>query len=164
MWDSMTNAANVSVTIATLDRPAALARCLDALLAGHQLPAEIVVVDQGHDELTRAVVEERQTRGATLVYVQQSQRGLSSARNAGLANGRCPIVAVTDDDCVPDPFWIANIERIFGQPNPPDAVTGRVLPLGPETTGAYAVSLREGAAQKEYSGKSLPWFVGSGGN
>ena len=38
--------AELTVAIATLDRPVALARCLDALEVGSLLPAEIVVVDQ----------------------------------------------------------------------------------------------------------------------
>jgi glycosyltransferase involved in cell wall biosynthesis len=160
----MTPVASVSVIVATLDRPAALARCLDALLAGRRLPAEIIVVDQGPERLARCELEARCACGVPLIHIPQARQGLSAARNTGLTNSRYPVVAVTDDDCIPDPAWIENIERIFEQPNPPDAVTGRVLPLGPETTSSYAVSLRERAVRKIYSSRSLPWLVGSGGN
>ena len=49
----------VAVAVATVDRPDSLGRCLDALLSGPTLPAEIVVVDQGGIDATRAVVEGR---------------------------------------------------------------------------------------------------------
>jgi GT2 family glycosyltransferase len=46
----------------------------------------------------------------------------------------------------------------------PDAVTGPVLPLGPETPGLHAVSSRTSAAPAEFMGRALPWLVGTGGN
>ena len=45
-----------------------------------------------------------------------------------------------------------------------DAVTGRVLPLGPELPGLYAVSSRISEAPAEFAGPALPWLVGTGGN
>jgi GT2 family glycosyltransferase len=71
---------------------------------------------------------------------------------------------VTDDDCEPTPNWVAKIEQAFASPNSIDAVTGRVLPLGPETVGTYAVSSRTSTQQIEFKGKANPWYVGSGNN
>ena len=51
---TQTDLAPISVAISTRARPDALGRCLDALLAGERLPAEIVVVDQSRDDRSRA--------------------------------------------------------------------------------------------------------------
>jgi GT2 family glycosyltransferase len=160
----MTRVAHLSVTIATLDRPEALARCLDALLSGAVLPGEVIVVDQSRDDATKTIIERRQGGAVPIVYVRQQRRGLSASRNAALAQVSHPIVAVTDDDCVPDPGWIEVIERAFDSPTAPHALTGRVLPLGPEVPGTYAVATRESPVGTEFSAKALPWLIGSGNN
>jgi GT2 family glycosyltransferase len=160
----MTRIANLTAAIATLDRPAAFARCLDALLAGETLPAEIVVVDQSEGDETRAVIEQRRAPGVRIHYVRQERRGLSASRNAAIARAGLSWIAITDDDCVPDHLWVATIERVVSSENPPDAVTGRVLPLGPETPGLYAVSSRTNTTRAEFTGKVEPWRVGTGGN
>src|SRR5215470_486231 len=78
---AMTEIANVTVTIATLDRPVALARCLDALLSGHRLPAEFVIVDQSHDRSAEAIVDQRRQERTSFHYIHQQRRGLSVSRN-----------------------------------------------------------------------------------
>lgn len=156
--------ANLTVAIATLHRPEALARCLDAVLAGSRMPAEIVVVDQSRDDLTQAAVEKRRESGAPIEYTRQPRLGLSASRNAAFTVASHPVVAVTDDDCVPEVDWVERIERAFAPSDSPEALTGRVLPLGPAQPGLYAVSQRGGAEAREYQGRVLPWLVGTGGN
>lgn len=149
----------LTVAVATLDRPDSLARCLDALASGEVRPDEVLVVDQGTDERTRAVAE---GRGA--VWLHQERRGLAASRNLALERASCPYLAVTDDDCVPEPGWVAAIRRAFASPDVPDAVTGPVLPLGPEAPGLFAVSSRTSRERTELRGRALPWLVGTGGN
>ena len=160
----MTRIAHVSAAIATLDRPEALARCLDALLSGAVLPAEVIVVDQSANDATKAMIEQRRAGAVPILYTRQQRRGLSASRNAALGQVSCPVVAVTDDDCVPDPGWIAAIERAFASPAAPDAVTGRILPLGPHVPGTYGIALRQSRVRADFSGRVLPWLVGSGNN
>jgi GT2 family glycosyltransferase len=161
--NSVTRVANLTAAIATLDRPASLVRCLDALLSGDVLPAEVIIVDQSSDDATQIVLEQHRMR-APIVYIRQSRCGLSASRNAAVARASCPIIAVTDDDCVPSPGWIAAIDRAFASPTLPDAVTGRILPLGPDEPGSYVVSPRVDTVPSEFGGKVVPWLVGSGGN
>jgi GT2 family glycosyltransferase len=160
----VTKVAQVSVAIATLDRPETLARCLDALLSGAVLPAEVIVVDQSRDDASRAVIEQRQSGTVPILYIRQQRRGLSASRNAALAQGSYPVVAVTDDDCVPDPGWVAAIERAFASPAAPHALGGKVLPLGPHVPGTYGIALREGTVRADFSGRALPWLIGGGNN
>lgn len=156
--------APVTVAIATLNRPEALALCLDTLLAGEVLPAEIIVVDQSRDDRTRLVVEQRQSCSVKLVYHHHDGVGLGIAQNIAIAQASNVIVAVTDDDCAPAPDWIAKIGQAFAPPNQIDALTGRVLPLGPDQPGLYPVSLRLSTTRAEFTGLAMPWNVGSGNN
>jgi GT2 family glycosyltransferase len=159
----MTAVAPISVAIATLNRPEGLTRCLDALLSGEVLPEEIVVVDQSKDERTQLIVAERSSP-RPIIYVRQGKRGLSASRNAGIEHASCSLIAVTDDDCVPGDKWVAVLHHTFASDAALDAVTGRVLPLGPETDGSYNVSPRESVIRRIFDTPIMPWHVGTGGN
>jgi GT2 family glycosyltransferase len=154
----------VTIGVPTLDRPAAIARCLDALLEGHAIPAELIVVDQGSELPASDVVTARSGGAVQLRYVRQSHRGLSAARNLIVKEARHPLVVVTDDDCVPDPAWLAEIMAAFDRVPVPDAVTGRVLALPGDDARPHAVSLRTGINPRDFVGETLPWLVGTGAN
>ncbi|HYO15865.1 MAG TPA: glycosyltransferase, partial [Thermoanaerobaculia bacterium] len=154
----------ISVAISTRDRPEALARCLDALAAGDALPTEVVVVDQSRDGRTRAVIEERQTGPLPIVYVRQEAHGLGVAQNAAVVRSSHPVVAVTDDDCIPDRGWLAAIARTFAADRGIDAVTGRILPLAAEGSKVHPVSSRTRTERRDFHGRAVPWEVGSGNN
>jgi GT2 family glycosyltransferase len=153
----------VSVAVATVGRPDELARCLDALLGADVLPREILVVDQGVDERTRMVVADRGRAATPVQHIRQERRGLAASRNLALRTARFPILAMTDDDCVPSSSWVAAVARVFSHADATHAVTGPVLPLG-SRPGAYAVSSRTSMEPAEYRGLQLPWVVGTGAN
>ena len=154
----------LTVAISTRDRPQALARCLESVLAGETRPAEIVIVDQSRDRSTEDVAEATRGKGVDVVYVRHAGSGLGASQNTGVARARRAIVAVTDDDCVVDPRWLSVTARAFGGPRPVDLLTGRVLPLGPETAGLYPVSSRTSVVARELGRDAMPWDVGSGNN
>jgi GT2 family glycosyltransferase len=160
----VTPIAQISATIATLNRPEGLARCLDALLSGSVLPAEVIIVDQSDNDATERIILARQSAGVPVIYVRQLRRGLSASRNGAVERVSYPLVAVTDDDCTPDPEWIAAIVQAFASEAAPDALTGRVLPFGPESPDTYVVSARASLLRQDFAGKTSPWLVGSGGN
>lgn len=156
--------APVTVAISTVGRTAELARCLNAILTGATLPAEIVIVDQSGSDETALLLEGYRRPDVAIVHVPQPRLGLSAGRNAALRASGQRFVAVTDDDCVPGTQWLSAIHQAFSSDRPPDAVTGRVLPLGPERPGTFAVSTRSGTEAKDYRGPAIPWHVGTGGN
>ncbi len=96
----------VSVIVPTCGRPALLARCLQAL-ESQSLPRdqyEVIVSEDHHRD------------------------GPATARNRGWRRARAPIVAFTDDDCIPDGDWLRRgLKALAGGA---DAVCGRiVMPL-----------------------------------
>ncbi len=129
----------VSVVMPTYRRPALLQRCLDAVLAQRiGLSAfEVLVVDDGHDEATRDLVE---TRARTLPegrlrYLRPPVgRGPAVARNHGWRSARAALVAFTDDDTVPDVDWLAEGVRAM-QDGDWVALAGRVIVPRPDDAG-----------------------------
>jgi glycosyltransferase involved in cell wall biosynthesis len=107
----VTKALQISVVIPTYRRVLLLRRCLDAVLAQRFEPGgfEIIVVDDGHTDDTRALVAELASRSPVqLHYLRPAQgRGPAVARNCGWRAARAPLVAFTDDDTVPLPDWLA---------------------------------------------------------
>jgi len=81
---------DVDVVIPTFRRPAALARCLAALEKQTVAPASIEIIDDS-----------------------ETDRGPAFTRNIGWRRGKSPLVAFTDDDCVPSINWIESIQRAF---------------------------------------------------
>lgn len=154
----------VSVVVSTLDRPHLLARCLDALLEGTRLPAEVVVVDQGDPGGVRSVLDQRRRHGVPLVHVVQDRRGLSVSQNAGVAAAGSPVVAVVDDDCVADPRWVEVAAREHATTAGPLLVTGRVVPLPTDGEKVMALSSRRSTVRATLTGDALPWDIGTGGN
>lgn len=157
---------DVAVAVATVARPESLARCLDAIVTAEVRPAELVVVEQGHDERTADVVSGRTGEGMQIVHVKQAPLGLSASRNAAAARTRSSVLAMTDDDCLPGRGWVAAINDSFQAGSGElAAVTGPMLPLPPlDEEQQFAVSSRTGDTPAEFSGTVPPWRVGTGGN
>jgi GT2 family glycosyltransferase len=153
----------ITVAVATLDRPEGLARCLTALATGILRPTQVVVVDQGRDG-AEAPVAAAQQAGLDVIHQRQERLGLAASRNLALSIARGSIVAITDDDCVPDAGWVAALDRAFREDPDLAAVTGRVLPLGPDRPDLFAVSSRTGTSRAVFRGRTVPWQVGTGGN
>lgn len=154
----------VAVSISTRDRPDAVGCCLDALLQGELLPACIVVVDQSRDGATEAIVAARQDARVPIRYVRHAGSGLGVSQNIGLRAAAEPVVAVTDDDCIPAGEWLRTVAEAFAASPRLAAVTGPVLPLGPPRAGFTPVSTRPSRVSRRFEGRSVPWDVGSGNN
>jgi GT2 family glycosyltransferase len=135
--------AEVSVVVATRDRPERLAALLDSLRVQTLRDFELVVVDDGSaggavqlPEGVRAIRHERPL-------------GPSAARNAGWRAATSPYVAFTDDDCVASPGWL---EALGAAARPSAIVQGPVEPIPSERSrlGPFSRSL--------WVDRLGPWF------
>jgi len=82
---------------------------LDGLGAQTLQPPEVelVLVDNGSTDGSQALLEEWASSGPGRITVRVEQNhGVAPARNLGLQKASAPIVAFTDDDCVPDDRWL----------------------------------------------------------
>ncbi len=156
------SAAAVTVGVATCGRPAGLSRCLQALAAQTEPAAEVIVVDQAPSTSARDALDASGLEGGR--YLEQPRLGLSASRNLALRSTGTAYLAVTDDDCVPDPGWIEALAHGLEASPEPAAVTGRILPFGDAPPGAFAISLRDAADPADHRGRIIPWSVGSGAN
>jgi GT2 family glycosyltransferase len=102
----------VSVVVSTYNRPARLALLLDGLRA--QTLArdafEVVIVDNGSEPPTAAVLAAERRRGELPLRTVRNERTLGPAggRNTGWRAAHGEVIAFTDDDCRPDPEWLAS--------------------------------------------------------
>jgi GT2 family glycosyltransferase len=101
----------VSVVVPTYRRPRQLQACLEALATQDiQENWEVVVVDDGSPEPPLPAVESLvAAHGWQLI--RQANAGPSAARNRGVREARGEFVAFTDDDCLPEPAWLAKLLR-----------------------------------------------------
>jgi glycosyltransferase involved in cell wall biosynthesis len=129
----------ISVVVATYNRPARLAALLQALARQTLALAtfEVIVVDDASPASPLAVVDRLRAKTSLQVrlIIQPHNGGPARARNAGTGQARAPIVAFTDDDCVPAPGWLAALLQSFADP----AVAGAE---GPVTTDETSISAR----------------------
>jgi GT2 family glycosyltransferase len=114
---------SVAVLVPTWRRPRDLARCLDALRAQERAPDRVLVVRRPEDEETRAALSERDDPRLEEVLVHEP--GQVAALNAGLAEVREDVVAITDDDTVAWRDWIRRIAEHFDRDPELGAIGGR---------------------------------------
>jgi glycosyltransferase involved in cell wall biosynthesis len=126
----LTHAPFVSVIIPTRDRPASLAKCIDALLKLHYPDYEILIVDNcPTTPETANLVKNTYQHVPNLRYIREDNPGISHARNRGMHEARGEILAFTDDDVIVDTYWLAQSAQAFAQSNDIACVTGHTLPL-----------------------------------
>jgi glycosyltransferase involved in cell wall biosynthesis len=85
----------VSVVIPTYNRQAMLGEAIDSVLAQTYAHVELIVVDDGSTDGTRALLS---SYGDRLGVLRQPRRGVSAARNRGVAAARGALVAFLDSD------------------------------------------------------------------
>jgi O-antigen biosynthesis protein len=114
----------VSVVVCTHNGARTLPECLERARQLSYPDFELIVVDDGSSDASTEIAYEH---GATVVGIDH--RGLSAARNAGIAQATGEIVAFLDDDAYPDPDWLHYVAAALrrsghagiGGPNiPPD--------------------------------------------
>jgi GT2 family glycosyltransferase len=101
----------ITVVLPTWNRPQGLRRALLALAeqAPPAVPWDVVVVASARDPAAhQAVAGLPYPSAVDLRVVDEAAPGASNARNRGLAEAR-RVVAFLDDDCVPEPGWLAAV-------------------------------------------------------
>ncbi len=103
-------------------------------LHGQTLPPEqiVVVVDHNPALLERA----RRELSGTEVVANGGERGLSGARNSGIAAARGPLIAFIDDDAIAAPDWLERMAAAFDDPAVLGA-GGAIVPAWPSVRPSW---------------------------
>lgn len=136
-----------SVVIPAYNRSHLLPRLVKALGTQKGVgPFEVIIIDNASTDDTPAVLKGLVPDAAfpLTTLKMDENRGPCAARNAGWRIAKAPIVAFTDDDCVPDEGWLAALLR---HAETADLVQGRTEtdPNDPRTIGPFGrtVIIRE---------------------
>jgi GT2 family glycosyltransferase len=119
----------VSALICTDGRPEMLDRALTHLAAGTERPEQLVIVNGG-DDVANHVVARHAHEFAVVALVQYENCNLAVSRNLGLAECTGDIIAMTDDDAMVAPDWIAQVRAAHETDAGAGAVGGAVAGAG----------------------------------
>ena len=140
-----------SLVIPSLNRPQLLVETVDSVLAGDEVPAEIIVVDQS-DRLNESIATRTSPR-CDIRYVRTPEVGVSRARNTGAKLALHPLLGFIDDDLRVHPQWFGSLVRGAASAGPRTVITGRVLPEKPATPDGFVPSTITDEKPMVYEGR-----------
>jgi len=121
---------SVAVLICTYNRSEDLDELLSELrreIIRSDVRTRVIVVDNRSTDSTREIVAKHTAACSFIEYYYEGVQGLGQARITGCDQvGEEDIIAMIDDDAVPDPGWLTNIVRAFEE-NPRLGVTGGMI-------------------------------------
>ncbi|HNW77058.1 MAG TPA: glycosyltransferase family A protein, partial [Bacteroidales bacterium] len=103
----------ISVVIPLYNKEKTIKRALDSIMKQTVLPQEIIVVDDGSTDGSRAVVE--QEHNPLVMLFCQENSGVSAARNRGIREARGAWIAFLDADDEWEPGYLEQIDRMIRQ-------------------------------------------------
>ena len=149
----------IAVVVPTFERPDRLRRLI-AALERQTMPRdewEMVVVDDASTDDTPAVLEELRHDTPINLRVERAarNRGPATARNIGWRSTSASLLAFTDDDCVPEPGWLAAGVAALRSGERVGILQGRTLhaEIAPDAVHTWRTVVREVPAPS-------PWFEG----
>ncbi|MCX6710287.1 MAG: glycosyltransferase [Candidatus Woesearchaeota archaeon] len=121
----------ITVAIPTYNRGKSIKPALEAITK-QDFPKseyELIIVDDGGNDSTKEIVGEFSRKsGFPIRYSWQKNKGPAAARNLAILNSKSPIIAFTDDDCIPNPDWLEKILSAFSNDSDAMIIGGETLP------------------------------------
>jgi GT2 family glycosyltransferase len=141
-----------SLLICSRNRPQLLWETIESILAGDEVPAEMIIIDQSDvpDPHLSAFQPEQ---ACAFRYLWSEQKGVSLGRNRAAAEATHSILAITDDDMLATPTWFGSIIRVLVKNGTGNVVTGQVLTTEEDELLGYAPSTREDEQAVVYEGR-----------
>lgn len=103
-----------TAVIPTYNRGALAARAVQSVLAQTKRPLEIIVVDDGSQDDTKAQID---ALGDAVTYVYQPNAGSAAARNNGMRRAQCDWIALLDSDDVWQPDHLEKMAAAIAATN-----------------------------------------------
>ena len=138
----------ITVVVSTRNRRDKIETCARALVALRcRLPWQCVIVDNGSSDGTlERLLELAMVLAPSLDVVSEPRAGVSRGRNAGIRAARGEFIAMTDDDCLPEPDYLDAVLSAFTDP----AIGyygGRVLLHDPAD---YPITIKTSTQREEF--------------
>jgi len=121
---------SIDIGIATAGRPAVVGDTIEALLAQERAPETLLVCPAEPSDVDVARIPRQLPR-----RLISSDRGLTAQRNALIEASDADIILFLDDDFLPAPDFLAEVERLFASDPSIVVATGAVLADGILTAG-----------------------------
>lgn len=123
------DALRVSIVIPAYNEASIIDRCVRAALAQTVPAHEIIVVDNRSTDDTAGIVRSLQAEHPDtpiILLSQDAEQGLIPTRDLGLDAASGDVLGRIDADTLPEPAWVAAVQRTFTDPEIA-AATGPVL-------------------------------------
>lgn len=132
---------DATVIVSSHNRAQFLDGLVDALAAQQDVNFDAIIVDNGSSDDTWRVLTGLCQSGSMRLRVIRLEMHNSPAvpRNTAVTLARGPIVAFTDDDCLPTPEWLSHLMTGFDDNTL--IVQGRTSPVPGEWAGPWSRSL-----------------------
>jgi len=118
------NQPEITILVATCNRPEMLKKCLESLVFQKtKTKYEIIVLDQS--DSTRQIYSF--SENAPVKIVSCDFQNKSKALNIGIKKALADYIAIIDDDCIAEKGWIENIYKSLKKEGGNAIVTGRVI-------------------------------------
>lgn len=114
----------VSIIIPVYQVETTVAACLDSVLGQTYSNLDVVVVDDGSTDGSRAVCERYAKKDSRIRIVEQENRGLAAARNLGLDTAQGDLLTFLDSDDLIAPNHIELLASLIWETGCDIAVTG----------------------------------------
>ena len=100
----------ISVIVPVFNVEHYLDRCIQSIVSQTYTNLEILLIDDGSDDNSAAICDEWAKKDSRIKAIHKTNRGLSDARNVGMASAKGDYIAFVDSD-----DWIAPImmERLY---------------------------------------------------
>jgi glycogen(starch) synthase len=108
-----TDEPSVSFVVSTSDRADSLFKLLRALDVQNYPSFDVIVVVGPTTDNTLDVLADRRER---VTIVECPDRNLARSRNLGIAASSADLVALVDDDAIPNPEWLRQLVPVFEDP------------------------------------------------
>lgn len=107
----------ISIIVPVFNAQAYLRTCIDSLLAQTYGSLELLLVNDGSTDVSGAILDEYAKRDSRVVVLQQTNRGVSAARNLGLNRATGAWVTFVDADDWVDTDHVERLLRAAQQEN-----------------------------------------------
>ena len=104
---------SVSVVLPTHDRPESLQKAVQSILAQSRPALELIVVNDGADQIDPAIAEKAAAAGLRFTCLRQDFASSTASRNRGMSAARGDIVLLVDDDIVLPVDCLAHLTELY---------------------------------------------------